>query len=503
MDYTPYAQITDAGLTLQITQPLAEGSHTITLSVTDSSDYIYDTLPGGQITTASISFYVVTIPPTAPSGLIATTISANQIDLQWTDNSDNEQGFKIESKLNNWGDFVQIATVGANITSYSDRRVLTGITHSYRVRAYNKVGDSDYSNITSAIPPGEITYDEKVASGYALISVFRPADWNSVTIAAVQTPEPYEPYGLDSRAYVGETTKGILNLYYTDSVGQTIRVNRTISINNITRIIYYNGIPVTTLYEIFGELDPAPAGDFMCLLMDFPYWLTISMTPVSHLQPQAKMRWFKTDKGTDIETIPRGYYPPQTITDANKTIIITSITPTLITATLGTLIESHVITPTVITPTDSYNCHGWTFTCGSGWLNDPVTTFSEEGITSTFPVGSIISENSYASVTSTNWVHVGALVVYRNITGTVLHTGIVREVQQKDGTRSKKYCDHGTPTLVQSKWEDLGEYLHPPEIVPPGYLPPGGSITYYQPPNRTAPVNTGDPGKDQHTLKPG
>jgi titin len=48
-------------------------------------------------------------------------------------------------------DFAQIATVGANVTSYSNAGLTASTSYSYRVRAYNTVGDSDYSNTASAV----------------------------------------------------------------------------------------------------------------------------------------------------------------------------------------------------------------------------------------------------------------------------------------------------------------------------------------------------------------
>lgn len=83
--------------------------------------------------------------PAAPTNLTATAISSSQIDLSWTDNAKNENGFKIER------DSVQIDTVGANVTSYSDDTGLNpSITYYYRVCAYNDAGDSGYSNEASA-----------------------------------------------------------------------------------------------------------------------------------------------------------------------------------------------------------------------------------------------------------------------------------------------------------------------------------------------------------------
>lgn len=88
--------------------------------------------------------------PNAPSGLAATTVSSNQINLIWTDNANNENGFKIERCADPNCTNPTIAMVGANITSYSDKNLLASTTYYYRVRAYNAVGDSDYSNTANA-----------------------------------------------------------------------------------------------------------------------------------------------------------------------------------------------------------------------------------------------------------------------------------------------------------------------------------------------------------------
>jgi hypothetical protein len=84
-----------------------------------------------------------------PSELSATAISSSQIDLSWIDNSDREDGFKIERKTGPNGTYEQIATVVTNITSYSDTTCSSSTTYYYRVRAYNSSGDSDYSNEAS------------------------------------------------------------------------------------------------------------------------------------------------------------------------------------------------------------------------------------------------------------------------------------------------------------------------------------------------------------------
>jgi hypothetical protein len=85
-------------------------------------------------------------PPAAPSGLTATAVSSSQIDLSWQDNSDNEDGFKIErSDTGAEGSYTEIDTVGAEVETYSDTGLDPNTTYYYRVRAYNAVGDSNYT----------------------------------------------------------------------------------------------------------------------------------------------------------------------------------------------------------------------------------------------------------------------------------------------------------------------------------------------------------------------
>lgn len=113
------------------------GSHSIVARVTDSK---------GASDTDSITISIVNGSiPAAPSGLKA-AVSGSTVTLTWMDNSDNEQGFKIERKPK-VGTWSQIGLVGANVRSYSDSPGKGN--WQYRVRAYNASGDSAYSNIAS------------------------------------------------------------------------------------------------------------------------------------------------------------------------------------------------------------------------------------------------------------------------------------------------------------------------------------------------------------------
>jgi hypothetical protein len=90
-------------------------------------------------------------PPAAPTNLVASAISSSQINLTWSDNDTTEDGFKIERCTGaGCSNFAQIATVGANITSYANTSLTASTSYTYRVRAYNATGDSDYSNTANA-----------------------------------------------------------------------------------------------------------------------------------------------------------------------------------------------------------------------------------------------------------------------------------------------------------------------------------------------------------------
>jgi titin len=80
-------------------------------------------------------------------------VYTNQIYLTWQDNSDNEDGFKIERSVNGGG-FNQLGIQGANVTTYYDSGPQGGGlkpgTYCYRVKAFNSLGDSSYSNESCA-----------------------------------------------------------------------------------------------------------------------------------------------------------------------------------------------------------------------------------------------------------------------------------------------------------------------------------------------------------------
>ena len=100
---------------------------------------------------ASATTQTTPVPPDAPSNLQATTASSSAIRLSWTDNSSNESGFDIERCQGaTCTNFAAIAQTAAGVSTIQDTGLTAGVTYRYRVRAFNDVGPSGYSNIAAA-----------------------------------------------------------------------------------------------------------------------------------------------------------------------------------------------------------------------------------------------------------------------------------------------------------------------------------------------------------------
>jgi hypothetical protein len=81
------------------------------------------------------------LPPTTPATLTASA-SGTVVSLAWTDNSTDEDGFKVLRRDSCDGSFSHIGTAGSNFTSYSDNGLAAG-SYWYRVSATNdNNGDS-------------------------------------------------------------------------------------------------------------------------------------------------------------------------------------------------------------------------------------------------------------------------------------------------------------------------------------------------------------------------
>jgi hypothetical protein len=91
--------------------------------------------------------------PGAPTNLRVTSTGATEIDLNWSGNSFNETGFRIERSTDGGTTFTTVGT--STTTTFADTGLAHG-TYFYRVRAFNGNGASDPTNVvTATIPAGD------------------------------------------------------------------------------------------------------------------------------------------------------------------------------------------------------------------------------------------------------------------------------------------------------------------------------------------------------------
>ena len=95
--------------------------------------------------------------PSAPRELVAELVQGRFVRLRWVDVA-GETGYRVERRLNGSGsgEWVQVGNTAANVVTFADERVERGRTYVYRVRAFNEVGSSPYSNTAAVSVPAEV-----------------------------------------------------------------------------------------------------------------------------------------------------------------------------------------------------------------------------------------------------------------------------------------------------------------------------------------------------------
>jgi RHS repeat-associated protein len=83
-------------------------------------------------------------PLPAPTALSGDAESTGVVSLRWLSTATSEQGFRIERSSGSG--FAQIGTTGADVLSFLDTTAVGTTAYTYRVRAYNGLGDSLPSN---------------------------------------------------------------------------------------------------------------------------------------------------------------------------------------------------------------------------------------------------------------------------------------------------------------------------------------------------------------------
>lgn len=82
---------------------------------------------------------------------------AAQLGLSWSDNATDETGYLVERRDGASPTFTQIASLPANAAAYLDSSLPAGSAYCYRVRAFNAIGPSAYTNEACGTAGGALT----------------------------------------------------------------------------------------------------------------------------------------------------------------------------------------------------------------------------------------------------------------------------------------------------------------------------------------------------------
>ena len=102
--------------------------------------------------------------PAPPSDLVATPLASSWIELTWSNNSANEDGFYVERR-NADGTWSVVETVPPGVSQRTDVKLQASQLYDYRIRSFNSAGISNPSNEAAASttptpPPGSPALDD-------------------------------------------------------------------------------------------------------------------------------------------------------------------------------------------------------------------------------------------------------------------------------------------------------------------------------------------------------
>lgn len=105
--------------------------------------------------------YTTILPPGAPDWIVGRIGTTNQVKLSWHDSGVDEDGFRLERAPDNaglpgaWTEIAILAVTNVSDIEFTDTNAVALTTYWYRVKAFNALGESDYttSAATTISPP--------------------------------------------------------------------------------------------------------------------------------------------------------------------------------------------------------------------------------------------------------------------------------------------------------------------------------------------------------------
>ena len=99
--------------------------------------------------------YTVTVgaAPLPPSNLQLASITADSIELSWTDNANNEDGYELQRTAGSGGSYAEIELLDPDTTGYTDSSFSGASAYHYRLRSQNAAGASAWLDLTVDVTP--------------------------------------------------------------------------------------------------------------------------------------------------------------------------------------------------------------------------------------------------------------------------------------------------------------------------------------------------------------
>ncbi|GEM_PF-1009866 len=125
------------------------------------------------------------LPDGIPSNVVVTAVGPDQIQIQWQDNSSNEDGFRITRYTANDG-WVDLAETAAGVTQYTDQGLQAKTSYCYRIAAFNGNGTTTSTTLKCAATPeapatpgDEPTTDTTTDDGACYVNCASPAPYRA------------------------------------------------------------------------------------------------------------------------------------------------------------------------------------------------------------------------------------------------------------------------------------------------------------------------------------
>ncbi|NQT34316.1 fibronectin type III domain-containing protein [bacterium] len=149
---------------IQIGVPGANVNTFVDTTVAMSTDYAYRVhafnITGRSEWSEEAVVSVPNGPPGTPEFLHAQAVTSEQINLIWTRTTSNEYGFRVERRSEQNDEFIVIAETNRSIVVYGDTGLEPDTWYWYRIRAFNEIGESGYSNVDSAQTPLNMVFHD-------------------------------------------------------------------------------------------------------------------------------------------------------------------------------------------------------------------------------------------------------------------------------------------------------------------------------------------------------